>query len=268
MHLEFLKIWHDSFASHIRYLVEGLESLEYTPANPGDDQACNLGKWLQRHETRFAHLGGYQTLVEAHQAFHLTAGELVQEYLAGQQNKIPSRLDAFNIASTNVILSIDVLSTQILASNLTANEFDLMVFKEETCPAPFWHDTMLLGIPEIDNQHRGLAKMIENLITIGGYPVDSEDGKKFLHHFNELFLLHCRTEELLMQRLAVPLTKQQHHKQEHELFTHKIMTILGTPADGKNLLDSLGEFSQILIEHILVDDKDLLTSATAAPATN
>lgn len=117
-----------------------------------------------------------------------------------------------------------------------------------------WHAHYCLGLDEIDEQHKSLIELINQ---IWQSIVDKSDQSVVLSLIEELekyTLAHFAAEETFMRVTNYPQFAQ--HKNEHRDFISKV-------ADAKNRALSTGNFSlelmyflrDWLVEHILVSDK-------------
>lgn len=83
-----------------------------------------------------------------------------------------------------------------------------------------WNDSLMIGIPEVDEQHKILLGLFHQLTSLS----DGEDNRdKILELLNELkdySNYHFKTEEEIMQRDNLPYLELQ--MEQHELFKQKI----------------------------------------------
>lgn len=122
-----------------------------------------------------------------------------------------------------------------------------------------WKDDYATGIYNIDQQHRYLVVLLNNIIKF--HNVGENSYSKLFYILNGLVSYaedHFRDEEVLMQELRYP--KYQDHKNEHEYLVQEIFKI------NENLLERNDEertkrllmFLQgWLLEHIIGLDKEL-----------
>ncbi len=90
----------------------------------------------------------------------------------------------------------------------------------ETKNSQSWNDSLLLGIPLVDKQHKILISLFDEIISVSKED-DSED--KILPLLNELqryTIYHFNTEEELMRQKNLQNTEL--HLKQHNLFKKKI----------------------------------------------
>jgi len=117
-----------------------------------------------------------------------------------------------------------------------------------------WDDSIALGIPEIDQQHKALFGWINTLneaISNGeGYEAVDELIWKLITYVTE----HFTAEERLM--LSINFAGLAAHRREHDLFVEKLREIQGSFIDGHemgaNILDFMVDW---LVCHIKGTDQ-------------
>jgi len=85
-----------------------------------------------------------------------------------------------------------------------------------------WSDAYLLGIPEIDEQHKELFAIYDELsyIVLDNEPQNEYNIKQVLNNLEGYTKFHFKTEEAYMTTIG--FEDIEHHKNEHRLFEHKI----------------------------------------------
>ncbi len=118
-----------------------------------------------------------------------------------------------------------------------------------------WQNAYSLGIPEIDEQHKTLFELINELwdALVKRSPVESQllviEG---LEHYT---IAHFAAEETFMRVIKYP--KFDAHKQTHDKFVQRIAEEKTRLLAGNGLsLDVLYFLKDWLVNHILVDDQD------------
>jgi len=117
-----------------------------------------------------------------------------------------------------------------------------------------WNDSYILGIPEIDAQHKKLLSLCNSLYgdlmrVQSGSAGDWHDSLKgALHECADYVFIHFRDEELLMR--AAGYTNFTAHKQQHDMFTKKILETVQR-FDAITISETL-QFVRFLYEWILV----------------
>ncbi len=128
-----------------------------------------------------------------------------------------------------------------------------------TVEAFVWSDKLVTGIEEVDEQHRHLVDLINqigSLCSAGGQgvaikPVLDELVNYALHHF--------ATEEQLMQQYEVSRAHQDNHLKAHDAFRKQVALAVGiietSPQSSMSLLAQLLEYlTRWLLQHIMVVD--------------
>lgn len=122
-----------------------------------------------------------------------------------------------------------------------------------------WNDQFLLGIKEIDEQHRKLVDMVERTKNL---VVDSKDGidcydeiVDVLKELSDYTIYHFTFEEGLMDN--VHYDKIIGHKMEHKIFVKKISNFMSEDLeeDQPDKIEQLTFFLlDWLVKHILETD--------------
>ncbi|HEY3319110.1 MAG TPA: bacteriohemerythrin [Planctomycetota bacterium] len=123
-------------------------------------------------------------------------------------------------------------------------------------PADYWNDSLTLGVPAIDDQHRGLFKLAYELDCA----VDAGDDEiigQVLDRLKEYCQSHFIAEERLMHDYAYPGFHA--HMMLHDEFTQTVIEFesqrdTGRPALAQQIASFLRRW---LSEHIAVEDKKL-----------
>ena len=121
-----------------------------------------------------------------------------------------------------------------------------------------WNDSLVIGIPEVDEQHKILLDIFNELISLSK---EEDYSDKILAELNELkrySVYHFHTEEEIMHRENLPNIELQIN--QHELFKKRITKFM-IDNEYKNLvlLNQITTFlRKWLIGHIIdVDAKTL-----------
>ncbi|UZN22413.1 bacteriohemerythrin [bacterium 3DAC] len=85
-----------------------------------------------------------------------------------------------------------------------------------------WSDEFMLGIPEIDMQHRSLVNSLNKLVE--KYDTNPGEIKEILDFLVDYVLLHFETEETLMDKYAYP--DMDEHVKEHRAFTKDLNKLM------------------------------------------
>ena len=113
----------------------------------------------------------------------------------------------------------------------------------------------LVGIKEIDNQHKGLVIIINELFTYMTAGKAKEKLDDIFDHLTDYTKKHFSTEEIVLQRYAYPELDQ--HKEEHLKFIKKLEDLKSDFESNKITvsLEVLNFLKDWLLNHILVSDK-------------
>ena len=120
-----------------------------------------------------------------------------------------------------------------------------------------WSDKLCTGIAEVDDQHRRLVRLINE---IGNQCASGTDGARLKSVLDELVQYaqyHFATEERLMSQHSVSAAHRESHIKAHEAFRHQIGLALSImeSAPQMNLLAQLLEYlTRWLLQHIMVVD--------------
>ena len=120
----------------------------------------------------------------------------------------------------------------------------------------FWDDQFLVNFELIDNQHKELVRMTNELFEgckIGKTAADSAF-LKTIRGALEYAQTHFFTEEKYMKQVSYPDLDE--HKQEHALFVTNVITAVKDFEDNKSEPLVLARFlKQWLLNHIAKSDK-------------
>lgn len=118
-----------------------------------------------------------------------------------------------------------------------------------------WNDSYLLGIEEIDNQHKGLVIIINELFNYMSEGRAKKNLTDVFDHLTEYTELHFGAEEMMLVKYAYPDYDQ--HKLEHEKFIDKLNSFKADFKSGKITisLEVLNFLKDWLINHIMHTDK-------------
>jgi hemerythrin len=118
-----------------------------------------------------------------------------------------------------------------------------------------WNEFYALALPEIDDQHKLLFQMINDLwqgiLAKAEVPVTAE----VLQRLENYTRTHFSAEEELMRSIAFPRIEE--HRRAHRLFIDQISNTRRKWANGEPIgLEILHFLNNWLIDHILTTDKD------------
>ncbi len=122
-----------------------------------------------------------------------------------------------------------------------------------------WNDSYKTGIETIDNQHKGLFDLINQLSK----ELDENQEKKILEKTIEKLFdytkYHFSTEEYLMRKANYE--RYDEHKKAHDLFSNKVKEFIIAYSEGKeNLTEDIIVFLiDWISNHILKVDKEYIS---------
>lgn len=122
-----------------------------------------------------------------------------------------------------------------------------------------WKDTLSIGIPEIDKQHKELCDHIDRLYTAGSQGKSADEAIKILEFLEQYTIKHFAQEEKLQREINYP--KYNEHKEMHTKFINKIADLkkdmVETGATIALIININQTISDWLVKHIMTVDKDL-----------
>lgn len=129
-----------------------------------------------------------------------------------------------------------------------------------------WNPSLNTGVRAIDEQHKRLVSLVNNL----GSAIERGEGSEFMevvcHELDEYARFHFRDEEKLMEAVEYPLIQNQ--KKAHAEFRERLSVMI-QDAHGQDLITPreffvmLGEW---LVQHIVFMDKPLAEYIRERPA--
>ena len=122
-----------------------------------------------------------------------------------------------------------------------------------------WDIEYSVGVAEIDNQHKELMKLVNNLIS---HSSDTKTERKLFFHkvieiANNRLANHFDTEERVLSRTSYE--KLTDHKKEHENLTSRVKAIrseVGSNNEDLALYDLTLILKEYFLSHILLYDKE------------
>ena len=111
-----------------------------------------------------------------------------------------------------------------------------------------WDDALLIGVEQIDAQHKSLVSMLNTLheASVAG---DAAIVPEIITKLKEYALMHFATEERYMKRNKYPFLFD--HMSEHAFFVSKVKDFTATTSSEIDMLPAVLDFlTKWLIEHI------------------
>lgn len=117
-----------------------------------------------------------------------------------------------------------------------------------------WQDHFRIGVPEIDNQHKKLFEIADNLQATHNTNAMYREMGKAIKLLVDYIVQHFRTEESFMETVKFP--KLESHRMEHRQFIKQIQEILIRLKTDKHVSPSelIAMTSNWIFEHTLHDD--------------
>lgn len=250
--------WQSIFLFRLRLelMLDGVTELSCRPEAVCDDRKCGLGKMLANLPATALQEAEFVALDRAHQHFHERAGQLVKLFQSGNSEQTQRFRDReFRQAADQLMQAI----AAIKIDTATVQPVDSLDHH-----ARLWHKGLAIGISAIDEQHRALASMIDELSEHENPGNDPSAGfSASLAVIGRLFALHFDTEEALLQQADLPEQQKNAHLQAHREMLNRIDAINQSARQTPPLGTS--EILQILrtwvADHISSHDSRLKTLA-------
>ncbi|MBI9088522.1 MAG: hemerythrin family protein [Desulfobacterium sp.] len=118
-----------------------------------------------------------------------------------------------------------------------------------------WNDTLSVNVEEIDQQHRTLIAMINELNEAMKLGKGKDVLGKIVNSLISYTAIHFKTEETYFAQFGYPDT--ENHKKEHAAFVQKVVAFKGG-FEKKELsltINVMGFLSDWLKDHIMGTDK-------------
>jgi hemerythrin len=117
-----------------------------------------------------------------------------------------------------------------------------------------WNDSLSVGVPEIDEQHKQLVQMLNQMIEADDTSVRSEVISDILTRMTEYADYHFTTEEAYMQAYSYP--EYEAHRDQHVEFMRKTaqLALAAMDYDKQVPEELLTYLKDWLITHILQSD--------------
>lgn len=118
-----------------------------------------------------------------------------------------------------------------------------------------WTEKYSVGIKEIDNQHKGLVILVNELFKLRSKGKAKDNTNEIFIHLTEYTKKHFYTEEAMLIKFAYKDYTQ--HKKEHEKFIVKLNDLNTEIDNGKVTItiEILNFLKDWLLNHIMISDK-------------
>ena len=119
-----------------------------------------------------------------------------------------------------------------------------------------WSESISVDNYEIDNQHKYLIQLTNNLILNSNAKVNSVIIGETLQKLYKYIKEHFKDEEALLEKCNYP--KLEEHKEEHKKFVLKIVRFCKDVLDGKSTVteEMISFLVDWILNHTSVDDQD------------
>lgn len=256
--LDFLLLWHRTFASYVQRALEGEVELRIDPDEIADPTRCDVGQWIARQKGRITESPAFAHLVRCHRTYHQLTGRLVQVRLSARR----TRLDA---ASRQQFLQSSEAVTDAIAALIERRDCSQPPRVPPSEPLTFWDDRLRIGIDLIDEQHASIAELATRVAQTPATALSSETGIDFLADLHRLLAFHFETEEQLMAVSSFPPDLRAAHVQEHTKLLTTVVNYSYDQTRGKGpvtVADILPDLRGILVTHVTDFDFGLKGLAT------
>lgn len=120
-----------------------------------------------------------------------------------------------------------------------------------------WSDKLTLGVPQIDNQHKELIRLVNGLISAFSLERPEKTINNVLKKLREYTVFHFNSEEVFME--SIGYDKLNRHVAEHIDLKKKVKEFQrsiykGERVEVKTLLEFLKPW---LLNHILESDREI-----------
>lgn len=117
-----------------------------------------------------------------------------------------------------------------------------------------WSDSYRIGLAEIDDQHKTLIDLMNDLWTAIAVNANAQDYEKILQRLEQYTVAHFSAEEVMMRDIGFPDFDK--HQAAHRHFVKRLQDESKRVQRGEKLsLDILHFLRDWLVNHILVNDK-------------
>ncbi|MDR2181757.1 MAG: bacteriohemerythrin [Treponema sp.] len=181
--------------------------------------------------------------------------ELLTRGIAGGVSEIAAGADSINAA----IEQVTAMSLETRKS-IGALAVEMTKFKVEIQNAEYlWDNRYLIGVEEIDSQHKELFKAINGIVRACNNGLEKDELKKSIEFLNNYTVKHFFEEEQIQKRSGYP--EFDKHHLIHENFKEKVRALAKKWTQGNDpdqlVREVRAEVGDWLIAHITVMDTRL-----------
>lgn len=124
-----------------------------------------------------------------------------------------------------------------------------------------WKDSYQIGVPRIDEQHKELFRMTEELVGAAQNGITAEACRKVIGFLKEYVVFHFRDEE--EYQASIQYSGIEAHKAEHRQFTKTVLDyekrLEENGFEEKTLKDLAGTVTAWLIYHVVDTDQKIVS---------
>ncbi len=215
-----------------------------------DPSRCALGQFINRYRpTNHEEEKIIRELIPIHEKLHRSAKEL-QEIITKEQNR--HKMLKFYTSTIEPLFHklLDLFNRWLRLKGASLGEI-----KQERQELIKWGKAFEIGIQTIDEQHKRLVGMVNDLYQKLKDGATSEDLRNLINGLIDYTANHFRTEEELFEKYDYP--EKEIHRKIHEKLVEKVLDYqrrveAGEPGIAYDLLAFLKDW---LANHICVTDK-------------
>lgn len=121
-----------------------------------------------------------------------------------------------------------------------------------------WTKNISVNNEKIDNQHKKLIKLTNDLILHSDATPNSKIVNETLYELLKYTEYHFQVEEKLMEKINYP--KLEEHRKKHQDFVYQVAMFCNDVSEGKATVTNeiLKFLSSWLIQHVSIADQDLV----------
>lgn len=128
-----------------------------------------------------------------------------------------------------------------------------------------WNSSYIIGINQIDSQHRMLFTLAEKILSIKKPNEHKDKVTELLKAFLSNLTMHFNTEEALFVKFKYPF--KELHIQRHQNIQSEIVDMIKSNSSLDSLCNNLpGFLERWLVDHMLEDDKNFAKWASTKEA--
>lgn len=114
-----------------------------------------------------------------------------------------------------------------------------------------WSEEYLIGIKEIDKQHKKFVELAKPLFETEEH-LSKEQIKEMLYALSEYMRFHFEDEEKYMKKIEFPELSE--HKKQHETLVNELSVVVQTPAKLPIIQSKVKVIVKKFIKHIRDED--------------